>query len=327
MAENVEHNGPVVGCETGNLKVPGSTPGELPTEFEVETDANKNKDNEMPTLRPYDQTPITPGERRNTAKRPCTELSPINENELGTDLWKRIEATIVSSVNNAMNNAIPKIIENIVCELQCTFNTMIEHAVKEAKKEIIDNVGRDIEFVDTKSEMLARCEAEQLETYNRRDNVKILGLREDLNENGQPLGENLDQTMNKVLALTKTLGTSVDEKDISIAHRLPSRKGQVKPIIVRFSRRVAKVDVLRRKKILFEQGSDIRVFEDISRPRVMFLNMMKQDNRINSAYTRDGTIFYTKKDDNRVYKILNLYEGGLDLGYSLHDLKTCFRSY
>ena len=184
MAENVEHNGPVVGCETGNLKVPGSTPGELPTEFEVETDANKNKDNEMPTLRPYDQTPITPGERRNTAKRPCTELSPINENELGTDLWKRIEATIVSSVNNAMNNAIPKIIENIVCELQCTFNTMIEHAVKEAKKEIIDNVGRDIEFVDTKSEMLARCEAEQLETYNRRDNIKILGLREDLNENG-----------------------------------------------------------------------------------------------------------------------------------------------
>ena len=99
MAENVEHNGPVVGCETGNLKVPGSTPGELPTEFEVETDAYKKKDNEMPTLRPYDQTPITPGERRNTAKRPCTELSPINENELGTDLWKRIEATIVSSVN------------------------------------------------------------------------------------------------------------------------------------------------------------------------------------------------------------------------------------
>ena len=115
-----------------------------------------------------------------------------------TDIWEKIEATIVSTINNAF----PNIIENIACELECTFNTMIEEAVKKAKKEIIDNVGRDIEFVNTKNEMLARCKAEQLETYNRRDNVKILGLRDDINENGQPLGENLHQTMEKVLALT-----------------------------------------------------------------------------------------------------------------------------
>ena len=166
-----------------------------------------------------------------------------------TDIGKKIEGTIVSTINNA----IPNIIENIVCELKRTFNTMTEEAVKKAKKEIIDNVGRDIEFVDTKNEMLARCEAEQLETYNRRNNVKTLGLREGLNENGQPLGENLHQTMEEVLALTNTLETCVDVKDTSIAHLLPSRKGQVKPIIVKFSRRVAKIDVLRKKKVLFEK--------------------------------------------------------------------------
>ena len=97
-----------------------------------------------------------------------------------TYIWKKIEGTIVSTINNT----IPKIIENIVRELQCTFITMIEEAVKKAKKKIIDDVGRDIEFVDTKNKMLARCEAKQLEIYNRRDNVKIFGLREDLNENG-----------------------------------------------------------------------------------------------------------------------------------------------
>ena len=133
--------------------------------------------------------------------------------------------------------------------------------------------------------------------------------------------------MEKVVALTNTLQTCVDVKDISIAHRLPSRKGQVKPIIVKFSRRFAMIDVLQKKKSLFEKGSDIRIFEDISRPRVMFLNMMKQDNRINSAYTKNGSILYTKKDNNRVYKIRNLYEGAFNLGFSLHDLKNCFRSY
>ena len=61
----------------------GEEPTE-PTQFEVElqTDANTSNDNAMPTLRPYDQTPITPGEKKNTAKRPCTELSPLNECEM-----------------------------------------------------------------------------------------------------------------------------------------------------------------------------------------------------------------------------------------------------
>ena len=45
----------------------------------------------------------------------------------------------------------------------------------------------------------------------------------------------------------------------------------------------------------------------------MFLNIMRHDNRINSAYTKDGSILYTKKDDNRVYKIVNLYEGAFNL--------------
>ena len=103
-----------------------------------------------------------------------------------------------------------------------------------------------------KSELTAKCEAEQLETYNRRDNIKILQLREDINENGNFVGENMEHTMQKVLQLSQKLDAKIDEKDISIAHRLPTRKGNIRPIIVKFSRRVAKVEILRKKKILFE---------------------------------------------------------------------------
>ena len=59
--------------------------------------------------------------------------------------------------------------------------------------------------------------------------------------------------MEKVFALTNTLETRVDVKDISIAHRLPSRKGQMNPIIVKFSWRVAKIDVLRKKKVFLKK--------------------------------------------------------------------------
>ena len=131
--------------------------------------------------------------------------------------------------------------------------------------------------------------------------------------------------MDKVLDLTNKLVARVDKMDLSIAHRLPPRRGNVRPVIVKFSRRVANIDVMRKKKVLYENGSNIRIFEDVSRPRLMFLNMMRQDNRISSAYTKDGAIFYTRKDDNRVYKIVNLINGAHDLEYPLQDVMNCFR--
>ena len=75
---------------------------------------------------------------------------------------------------------------------------------------------------------------------------------------------------------------------------------------------------------MFENKSEIKVFEDVSRPRVLFMNMMRQDSRINSVHTKDGVILYTMKHDNQVYKINNLLNGAYDLDYPLLDVMNCF---
>ena len=316
---NTKVHGAVEESLPSNQRVPGSSLGEA-VQFVTESPKEENTKT-MPVLRPYDQTPVTPSDSK-TVKRSFDALSPVQESEIMTDnLWKKIEGTILSSINNA----IPKIIENIVAELQCTFQSFVDTAVDQAKGEILTKVSQQIGFVDLKNDLMAKCEAEQLETYNRRDNIKILGLPENTRENGEPAGESYEHTMDKVLDLTSKLEASVDKKDLSIAHRLPSRRGNVRPVIVKFSRRVAKIDVLRKKKALYENGSNIKIFEDVSRPRVMFLNMMRQDHRISSAYTKDGAILYTRKDDNRVYKIVNLINGAYDLDYPLQDVMNCFR--
>ena len=226
VSANTEVHGAVEECLPTNRRVPGSTPGEIPdanvqsgAQFEVENTSNE----ELPQLRLYDQTPTVD---RKTAKRPCTELSPINESPtklITDDMWKQIERTITSTINSA----IPNIIENIVCELQCTFNGMIDRAITTAKTEIYDEVRENIatakteifevreniNFVDSKIAVRTKCEAEQLETYNRRDNIKILGLREDANGNGEIKGENIEQTLDKVIDLSKKLEADVDSRD------------------------------------------------------------------------------------------------------------------
>ena len=57
--------------------------------------------------------------------------------------------------------------------------------------------------------------------------------------------------MRTVLEIATCLEAGLQPNDISIAHRLPSRfSSSAKPIIVRFSRRVAEIELLRRKKEL-----------------------------------------------------------------------------
>ena len=81
------------------------------------------------------------------------------------------------------------------------------------------------------------------------------------------------------------------ENEISIAHRLPvSTRTQNRPVIVKFSRHTAKIEVLNNKK----NQSDVRIFEDITKARLNILRKVKSDVRVNSAWTREGTVFMNR---------------------------------
>ena len=83
--------------------------------------------------------------------------------------------------------------------------------------------------------------------------------------------------------------------------------------------------MLKNKKKLPERNlPNVRVYEDLTMARIRFFNLMKADSRINKAWTRDGTIFFIWKEDNKTYTINNLYDGGLFLEYSIDDVEECF---
>ena len=51
---------------------------------------------------------------------------------------------------------------------------------------MFDQVAWEIEFSGRKSDLEARLKAKKLETYNRRDNVKMIGLKEDAAKTDEP---------------------------------------------------------------------------------------------------------------------------------------------
>ena len=130
----------------------------------------------------------------------------------------------------------------------------------------------------------------------------------------------------KSSSLAKEAGAEVKDDDISIAQRLPSRTGRPRSIIVRFTRRVKKIDLLHSKKTLKTKVNyeNIRVFEDIPVPRLKFFNLMKSDSRIANVWTREGTIFYKWVDDNTVNTLRGLFDAGIELGYNFDSVESCF---
>ena len=254
-----------------------------------------------PALSYLGKTPVAKGR-----KRGCTELSPVTENP---------DANLEAIIQNAVRNAIPDIMAQMQQQLEASIALAVQDSLatfkQQVKTEMVDHENRC--YLKTLSE------SDMYEPYNGRDNVKIFNLKMDDGKTREEYNETID----KVLDVIDRVESVVEASDISIAHRLPGKRN---PIIVKFNRRVAKQDLLKKKKKLAEVDdmNYISVVEDITRPRLSFLNIMKTDNRIKSAWVREGVLHYMWNNDTSVYKIFGSSEGGSVLNYPLSDVLACF---
>ena len=130
----------------------------------------------------------------------------------------------------------------------------------------------------------------------------------------------------KVVKLGRFLESEINEPDISIAHRLPTKKPGHRQLIVRFSRRITKNNILQNKKILAKatETKDAKIYEDLKAPCLRFFNMMKSDQSIESLRTKEGNIFFTWKNNKKMEKISNLFDGGHLINNYFNDVLSYF---
>ena len=76
------------------------------------------------------------------------------------------------------------------------------------------------------------------------------------------IAESMKESANHVLKTAETIGEDLESRDISIAHRIPGKQGAPKPVIVKFGRRVTKVEIMRKKKELKEKSPAISITRD-----------------------------------------------------------------
>ena len=134
------------------------------------------------------------------------------------------------------------------------------------KIELQDELGQKTNSAVNKTDLKAMAHSEELEQYNRRENLRISGIPEAtyIDPNGTTRPETSKASVHKFVELGRFLENEINEQDISIAHRLPTKKSGQRQLIVRFSRRITKINILQNKKSLAKaaETKDVKIYED-----------------------------------------------------------------
>ena len=199
----------------------------------------------------------------------------------------------------------------------------VDDAMMKVRGEVLHVMTQMLQEVERRCYLKSISEAELLEAYNRRDNIKVSGIVEEV-EDG-PRGENSKATALKVTEILKAIDAGVELNDISIALWLPAG-GSHRPIIVYFSRRSSKIDNTRKTTKLKDQAAwkDVWIIEVLTQARFNFMQLMKRDEIVESVGSREGSLLFKLKNSDNVEPILGLLEGCTYMNHSLIDLEKCF---
>ena len=192
-----------------------------------------------------DQTPIP----KPSSKRMCVFFSP--DLQSASESNNSLNETIQSTFEKVLEFQIPKIVYKLETSLSAIFKSLINQGLQDIKESVLKETMETLEMETRKCNLKNASEAELLEGYNGRDNVRIIGLPEvkRTGDNGQKFFEDYNESIEKVLSVASEMGALVEKSDISIAHRFSGRNSNARPMIVRFCRRVSKVELLRKKGI------------------------------------------------------------------------------
>ena len=91
------------------------------------------------------------------------------------------ESDITNGVQEAIPAAVASSMPDIVKTIQDQLTTKIKAAVDESLKSLREDITKEVKesfYAEERSDLKAKCENEMLESYNRRENVRIIGMPE-----------------------------------------------------------------------------------------------------------------------------------------------------
>ena len=221
-----------------------------------------------------------------------------------------------------LNKKDQLIVANVIEKVTLDIKHIIENAVTEA----LVAVRAEVDYLKTKIDTLensliaASIRSDDIDQYSRRDNLKIAGL----------IVEKNVSYADAIIEFGSQLGVHIVHTDISIAHKLPT-KSKLSSTLVRFNRSSVRNDLyLARKKIKDTLNYKIYINEDLTHRRSNLLHSLKRDELTKSAWSYNGFICCTLKDNDDViltikspYDLIKHYKYDINKSNSFFPVDKC----
>ena len=196
-------------------------------------------------------------------------------------------------------------VDVIMTEINKNMETTIEIKIKEktdSMKKDIKQLNKDIELLRNENSKLKKdlSEAEkknnetdkiakqslqkanQNEQYSRKNNVKILNIEEREDEDDISLIDTVGELLRKQSVIIRP-------ESIMAIHRIPSKPGTIKPVLVKFRNNNDKTKVMKNRAGMKAAGH--RLVDDVTKLNTTLISKLNDHDLIESAWYFNGAIY------------------------------------
>lgn len=192
--------------------------------------------------------------------------------ELAKDIFVEMKPMIENAIRETIKDEVKK---------------ALKAEVKKMKKSLEAERERQNQYLQQQV-LRARYERDDLEQHGRKGSVRIVGVREETDENA----------IEQVQKVAEAAGITIGSDDISACHRLGPKRDGARPIICKFVSRQTKARLMKdRKNLKGKEGFErVYVNEDLTQLRKRLLDVVKRCPRVSRSSTKDGKIFCNLRD-------------------------------
>uniref|UniRef100_A0A8D8Y1M0 FP protein C-terminal domain-containing protein n=1 Tax=Cacopsylla melanoneura TaxID=428564 RepID=A0A8D8Y1M0_9HEMI len=221
-------------------------------------------------------------------------------------------------------NDLERKIERAMSKVMGSFKKEINMELREFEKSMNFNSGKIDEFLVEMKELREKQAALEKENYELRRQVKSMAIIiEDLDQYSRNRNIQIDNVPEEqdedlkemVINVGKKLDVEIETKEIDAIHRLPTtRKESIKPIVVQFTTRQVRENIMSKRKTkittrdLKMAGEEKIVYinEHLTRNKksIMFeARKLKNEKGYKFLWTRNGKIFIRKEERSHVIEL------------------------
>ena len=127
------------------------------------------------------------------------------------------------------------------------------------------------------------------EQYSRKNNIKIHGVKEEKGEVTIDVARHTMSTIGKV---------TVDEDDIVAVHRIPTKKGQIKPILLKVKNAEVKTKIMQQRQTFKKNGAaaGVRISDDVTRANSKLIQELSVHAKLENAWYYNGSVYARIQD-------------------------------